>query len=203
MPSGNPPAEGVAVASYVSGGTQPRVAGGPRPRVAGGPQPRVSGGPQPGLDQLARFVEQACDGCGLFFPPAGRQEPANGPWTGPADRIRLLIDLEKVAPQAGAADGYRLRVVAGLEVWSAPGTSVRLAGGRDARPFARRSLESRFGFTRREAAVARLLAERKPNQEIARVLFVSPHTARHHTQHLMLKLGVRSRTAAAARILAD
>lgn len=73
------------------------------------------------------------------------------------------------------------------------------------RPFpageAVRPLEARFGLTQREARVALLLAEGHANKEIARLLYISPHTARHHTQHLMLKLGARSRTAAAALIL--
>lgn len=50
-----------------------------------------------------------------------------------------------------------------------------------------------FGFTRREAEVALLLSRRKSNREIARTLVISEHTARHHTEHVMAKLGVHSR----------
>jgi DNA-binding CsgD family transcriptional regulator len=54
-------------------------------------------------------------------------------------------------------------------------------------------LRSTYGLTRKEARVARLLAARRSNEEIARELFISPHTARHHTESVLQKLGVRSR----------
>lgn len=50
-------------------------------------------------------------------------------------------------------------------------------------------------FTSREAAVAGLLAERRTNREIADALGISPHTARHYTESVLAKLGVRSRRA--------
>ena len=37
-----------------------------------------------------------------------------------------------------------------------------------------------FGLTRREAQIARLLARRATNREIAEQLDVSAHTVRHH-----------------------
>jgi DNA-binding NarL/FixJ family response regulator len=52
------------------------------------------------------------------------------------------------------------------------------------------------GFTARELAVARLVAEGRSNAAIARELGISPHTARHHTQRVLAKLGVHSRAAA-------
>lgn len=51
----------------------------------------------------------------------------------------------------------------------------------------------RFLLTRKEVRVAQLLAARKSNAEIAAELCISPHTARHHTQAVLGKLGVRSR----------
>ena len=56
---------------------------------------------------------------------------------------------------------------------------------------------SRFGLTSREADVALLLAERVSNAEVAKRLRLSPHTARHHTERVLAKLGVTSRRAAA------
>ena len=50
----------------------------------------------------------------------------------------------------------------------------------------------------RETEVLRLVAEGKSNQEIGDALFISPHTAATHVAHIMTKLGVDSRTAAAA-----
>lgn len=58
----------------------------------------------------------------------------------------------------------------------------------------------RFGLTQREAQVALLLARRQSNQEIAQALHVSPHTARHHTERVLLKLMVHSRDAVAAKL---
>jgi len=48
-------------------------------------------------------------------------------------------------------------------------------------------------LTRREAQVAELLACRWSNAEIARHLGVSGHTARHHTERVLSKLGLTSR----------
>ena len=55
-------------------------------------------------------------------------------------------------------------------------------------------LRSRFGLTKKEACVARLIAEDQTNEEIATQLSISPHTARHHTERVLAKLDVRSRT---------
>ena len=58
----------------------------------------------------------------------------------------------------------------------------------------------RFGFTPREIDVAILLAQGCSNATVARRLDISPHTARHHTQHVLDKLGVHSRAEAGARL---
>jgi len=39
------------------------------------------------------------------------------------------------------------------------------------------------------------LMHRLSNAEIARLLSISPHTARHHTENVLAKVGVRSREA--------
>lgn len=57
-----------------------------------------------------------------------------------------------------------------------------------------------IGLTGREAEVARLLARRATNAEVAAALGVSAHTARHHTERVMQKLGLRSRRAVAAAL---
>jgi DNA-binding CsgD family transcriptional regulator len=48
-------------------------------------------------------------------------------------------------------------------------------------------------LTRRELEVARLLAARRSNYEIAELLHVSPATAKRHTENILLKLGLHSR----------
>jgi excisionase family DNA binding protein len=54
------------------------------------------------------------------------------------------------------------------------------------------------GLTERERDVLRLLAEGRSDREIAAALSVSPRTVGWHVTHLLAKLGVESRTAAAA-----
>jgi DNA-binding CsgD family transcriptional regulator len=62
------------------------------------------------------------------------------------------------------------------------------------------SLRERFAMTRRQAEVARLLARRLTNREVADRLSISPHTARHHTQAVLEALGVSSRRSVRERI---
>jgi DNA-binding CsgD family transcriptional regulator len=79
----------------------------------------------------------------------------------------------------------------------------RLRGRRQAPP-ARNPLQilsARFGFTAREAEVAMRLAEGASNASIAQALGISEHTARHHTRHVLTKLGVHSRAQAGALVL--
>jgi DNA-binding NarL/FixJ family response regulator len=61
-------------------------------------------------------------------------------------------------------------------------------------------LRQRFGLTRREVEVAKLLALGRSNQAIARELKISSHTARHHTQRILSKLEVHSRAEAGAKL---
>jgi DNA-binding CsgD family transcriptional regulator len=62
------------------------------------------------------------------------------------------------------------------------------------------SLRERFGLTRSEARVARLLATGLTNAELAAELSISPHTARHHTESVLAKLSVPSRRAVRERL---
>jgi DNA-binding CsgD family transcriptional regulator len=62
-------------------------------------------------------------------------------------------------------------------------------------------LQSRYGLTAREVRVARLLTLGLSDAEVAGQLCISLHTARHHSEHLRQKLGVRSRGEVAAHVL--
>ena len=55
-------------------------------------------------------------------------------------------------------------------------------------------MRRRFGLTRKESCVARLIADDRTNDQIAKELCISPHTARHHTERILAKLGANSRT---------
>jgi len=57
---------------------------------------------------------------------------------------------------------------------------------------------ARHGLSSRELEVLRLLAEGQSNAEIAEALFVGVRTVRAHVASILLKLGVSTRTAAAA-----
>jgi DNA-binding CsgD family transcriptional regulator len=60
---------------------------------------------------------------------------------------------------------------------------------------------ARAGLTRQEQAVARLMAERRTDAEIATALGISPHTARTHAERVRRKLGVARRTEVAGALL--
>lgn len=68
-----------------------------------------------------------------------------------------------------------------------------LPGAPSTLPF--RELRARYSLTDREVQVAELLAQRRTNAEIASSLGISLHTARHHTESVLLKVGVHSRVA--------
>lgn len=61
-------------------------------------------------------------------------------------------------------------------------------------------LARRFRLTPREVEVARLLAVRRTNSEIASRLGCSVHTARHHVESVMRKLGAASRLSVASLV---
>jgi DNA-binding NarL/FixJ family response regulator len=61
-------------------------------------------------------------------------------------------------------------------------------------------LHIEYGMTPREIEVAVLLTEGCSNRTIAHRLGISAHTARHHTQRVLVKLGVHSRAEAGAKL---
>jgi DNA-binding CsgD family transcriptional regulator len=61
-------------------------------------------------------------------------------------------------------------------------------------------LRARFGFSRREAEVAALLARRLTDAEIASELGISWHTVRSHVERVFTILGCRNRRQAADQI---
>lgn len=70
---------------------------------------------------------------------------------------------------------------------------LRVESIRDARALGAR-IARRFRLTKRELEIALLLAGRASNHEIAERLGISSHTARHHTERVLTKLVVRSRS---------
>jgi DNA-binding CsgD family transcriptional regulator len=64
----------------------------------------------------------------------------------------------------------------------------------------RRRMNGYRGLTAREAEVLGWIARGRTNGDIARLLFISPHTVRKHIENIFEKLDVRTRTAAAAYV---
>ncbi|MDX1675400.1 MAG: helix-turn-helix transcriptional regulator [Longimicrobiales bacterium] len=65
------------------------------------------------------------------------------------------------------------------------------------------TLQKRYGLTPRQAEVALLVAAGRSNREVAEALEISHHTARHHAQRALEKIGAQSRKALAMRMLED
>jgi DNA-binding CsgD family transcriptional regulator len=89
-----------------------------------------------------------------------------------------------------AAGGYHLRAIRlcpGL--FGSDGSVLVIADRLPDDAVDRARIRERFGLTEREAEVAVLLADRRRNAEIARALGISVHTARHHIERVLLKLG--------------
>lgn len=62
-------------------------------------------------------------------------------------------------------------------------------------------LESRFALTRREAEVLLWLSRGKTNKDIGDILAMMPRTVNKHLERIFVKVGVETRTAAAAAAL--
>lgn len=67
-------------------------------------------------------------------------------------------------------------------------------------PMSAARLRSEYRLTAREIGVAHFLAIGKSTLEIADAMRISSHTARHHTENVMRKLGVRRRAEVGARL---
>jgi DNA-binding CsgD family transcriptional regulator len=88
---------------------------------------------------------------------------------------------------------YRVRIVPCLDE----------AGGRSLALVTARPCSDVLGLTRREIEVLTLLARGASNPAIARELHVSPRTIATHVEHILEKLGVSTRTAAAGRAVRE
>ncbi|GLC28535.1 helix-turn-helix transcriptional regulator [Roseisolibacter agri] len=114
-------------------------------------------------------------------------------------------DAPRAATRAVRTATATYRVRAGVVVSDADGrgSSVLVSLRRhEAATATADELRARFGLTGREAQVAVLLLQRRSNAEIAEALELSEHTARHHTERVLHKLGVKSRMALADALTA-
>lgn len=113
-----------------------------------------------------------------------------------ADAANAPPPVREVRTAAGA---YRLRASHVGEALLGRGSAVLVhAEAAASRALTDDELRVRFGLTAREVGIARLLGEGRSNAEIARQLFISPYTARNHTEKVLQKLGVARRARVGA-----
>ena len=96
--------------------------------------------------------------------------------------------------------GARPRAIAAARSARAPGALGLPAHATAVEPV---PLAERFGFSDRQAEVARLLAAGHSNAEIGERLGLSTYTARNHAARVLHKLGIRRRSGVGMAILGE
>jgi len=153
------------------------------------------------LGLLAATGEQ-WDSASRHFEDALRQHEQAGarPWL----VLTQLAYAEMLSARGGPAYAARTRDLAGaaltmgqaLGMTQVPARAGRLLGHTP--PQASLAKHNRFGLTRRELEVMRLLAAGHSSPEIAAKLVISVRTAEHHVYHIYNKTGAHRRAGAAA-----
>jgi DNA-binding CsgD family transcriptional regulator/tetratricopeptide (TPR) repeat protein len=117
---------------------------------------------------------------------------------------RLRVDLAPALPRAAAAPAVHGGAGSAADHRAGGGVADHRAGGEAAATAsaadspATSAPADPFGLTDREREVLALVAEGYTNRRIAHELFISESTAGVHVSHILGKLGVDSRTEAAA-----
>ncbi len=123
----------------------------------------------------------------------GRRHRASGP--------ALTAALTATATVETSTGNYLLSTVEAPPVLTggSPGFLVRIEP-MFAPALSPLEIRTRYGLTTRELQVARLLGAGVSNQGIASALGISPHTARRHTERVLAKLRVASRSGVGAAL---
>jgi DNA-binding CsgD family transcriptional regulator len=117
-------------------------------------------------------------------------------------RVALARALASHAPAAAVEEG-RLALKTFERLGAARDADAAAAVLRELGAPARAFPKGYGALTKRETEVLSLLAEGCSNAEIAQRFYISRRTAEHHVAHILAKLGVRSRSEAAAYALRE
>jgi DNA-binding CsgD family transcriptional regulator len=129
------------------------------------------------------------EACGFEIVPA----VAGSPWGGHHAADGFVLDLTR-----SGFEPWIEAIMAGRRPPKLP-ASTELPSG-EVRPEPSLATLAQFGLSRRESEVLLWVAQGKTDREIADILVNSPHTVHKHLQNIYRKLGVRSRTAALAKL---
>ncbi|HEX3860622.1 MAG TPA: helix-turn-helix transcriptional regulator [Stellaceae bacterium] len=151
---------------------------------------RIAAGNRAATERLRRMIARAADASG-FDRPAERDDiAASGALSLPRETGSPLTAL--VAPLRVAEDGL---------VASAVAAAVMFIADPAARPLARAPLQSLFGLTAAEAALAGTLATGRSLDDIATASGISLHTARVHLRSVFSKTGTSRQAQLVALLL--
>jgi DNA-binding NarL/FixJ family response regulator len=115
----------------------------------------------------------------------------------PTTRVLLISGAGWISPHAARAAG-----ASGFVSKDWPADDVAMAVrmvGKGMTVFAPREEAPALPLSEREREVLALMSSGATNKEIAKRLFLSPHTVKEHTSSLFRKLGARNRTEAVQR----
>jgi len=162
------------------------------------------------LDRLARRWPAAgwlgTAGRGWLALAAGDRDAAAGLFAAAAAASSETFEKARLTLAAGLAGGDGRQVQRACDAYAAMGAKLAAqrarAAARQAAISVRPAPGRRGTLTGRELEVAMLVAAGKTNAEIAGELFVSVRTVEHHVEHILAKLGFRSRVDIAAQVAA-
>jgi DNA-binding response OmpR family regulator/DNA-binding CsgD family transcriptional regulator len=143
-----------------------------------------SAAPVPLIDWVRREVAAAASGA-----PPQPLVSARGP-------RRLTLELHSMTSDAEADEGAE--VADPVEPAQAAEWLIVASETDDGAVFD--ALMQAFRLTMREAEVLYWVAKGKTNRDVAEILAMSPRTVTKHMEHILQKLGVETRTAAAAKV---
>jgi DNA-binding response OmpR family regulator/DNA-binding CsgD family transcriptional regulator len=147
-----------------------------------------SSAPVPLIDWVRREVSAAASGA-----PPQPLVSARGPRRLTLELHSMTSDAEAESDAGGDADTVDPAEMAESAEWLIVASETDDAAVFDA-------LMQAWRLTMREAEVLYWVAKGKTNRDVAEILAMSPRTVTKHMEHILQKLGVETRTAAAAKV---